>query len=451
MKIIDFIGQRKIVPYNQKEHLSALHQFLFLLKEAKFSDEDLKTTIPFSYNRNLPPSTLDPKFIFLRKDIIAQKNFRNFSQEYAQTHIGIEAIRAARDSFSAIYPFNKLKKNATAEEVKNIENNVHAITRPFFEIMNFISHLDMPDSKTFVMNGHFGSNMYASYHENLVLLAMHNYSQFNIQEFSELIDKVVPDNSLTNQNFLTLLASILYNDEKIPLMDVVFKKLGKDLFTQASLSQTKNHRVFFNGLKSLVNNNDAHLFLNKFNDVEKTNFLNELFSNLANIGMINNGYYCKTFTAEDKLKMSKFIESLDKNNNFIYDLAHSFRYQNIDFEALVSSPIIFNSKLIALLLHQSHGAKKSNISYLLDYLAPEDKISFVEVGNNLSSLKQETLDASVSTINKYFNQQNILEMMNSDHRLFKALESTYRSKILQKTLDEKSQESNRETRIRNKI
>lgn len=449
MNINDFVNQRRITAYNQKEHLASLHQFLFFLKEVHFSPEELKTGV--SVKNNVNYSNISSSMIFLPSvndsATIDSYTFKNTIAPKLQTHVGIEAIRAARDSFSAIYPFNKLQKNNTPQELNNIETNVKNITRPFFEIMSFVSDLELPNVHSFVANGYFGSNLVASYHENLILLAMHNYATFNLDEFKNLIEKIVPDNSLNNPKFLKLLSSILYNDEKLSLMNTVFKKIDKRRFALSCLSQTQNHRNFFLGFQMFLKNPLEHLsFFTSEDGNDKEHFIEEIFSNLSKIGMLNNGYYLKNFSAEDKKKLSSFVQSLTENNNLLARLTTSPRFHNIDFDALVSKPIIFNSRLISSVLLNSNNNKKSNISSLLNFL-DNDKISFTELGHCLAN--SNNINSALNHINKYFTQKNILEIMNSDPRLFKALEATYRGMRLHETLDSKNEE--KINRARSKI
>lgn len=436
MNISDFLKQRSIVNYNQKEHLANLHQFLFFMREVKFSDEELLKTSP-CFERIPHYIANDNLTFYIPQNKNADQYFsHNQMASELKVHIGTEAIRAVRDSFSAIYPFYKLKKNSTQEEVAKIKEYIHNITYNFFEIMKYVSHLNLPNIPTFIPNGHFGSNIVAHYHESLALLAMHNYSQFNIEEYSDLIDKIIPDNSLSNPKFLALFTSILYNDEQSALMDTLFRKIDNKQFTLASLNQTKNHKNFFIGLKKLVQ--DPNHYLSHFSEKEHENFVKNLFSNLSMIGMINNGYYVKSFSKEDKLALSKFIEALPNNNNIIYDLATTHRFQNIDFEALVSNNIIFNSKLITVILIHSNSQKKNNISYLLQYLAKDELISFHDIGQHLASLSDASLSNTLDLIRNNFSQKSILNMMNSNVHLFNKLEPLYREKNLQRTLSEKN-------------
>lgn len=439
MNINDFINQRKIVNYNQKDHLANLHQFLFFLKEVKFSNEELMQSVP--YFDRVPSNIADDNFIFHTPSNKKENQYFSNAElaNELKTHIGTEAIRAVRDSFSAIYPYNKIKKTSTPQEIEKIKENVSNITCNFFEIMKYISHLNMPNIPTFITNGHFGSNIVANYHESLILLAMHNYSQFDMDKYASLVEEIIPNNSLSNPKFIKLFTSILYNDDKAPLFEVLLSKIDKKQFVLACLTQTKNHKNYFVGLKLFIQNTDR--YLSDFPEYKRKEIINNIFSNLSLIGMLNNGYYVKTFTAEDKIAFSKFIEKLPNNNNIIYELAGSHRFQNIDFEALVSKPIISNSKLISIILIKSNTNKKHNLSYLLQYFAKDELISFTEIGKNLASLSESSFIQLLDIIRTYFSQQNILQMMNSDVRLFKNLEPLYREKNLQKALTDKTKET----------
>ena len=470
MNITKFISQLNNLSYTQQNYLSSLNQFNFFLEEFNFSENDLKTSI-FSYTKNIESShfmrSIDISSDFSQPSennpfqSVVNQTIKNNSAKYQnliekqQTHLGLESLNALRLSFNVIYPLNKLKKGQSQEDIERISKNVLNITTPFFKIMNKLENCGLPNVSTLAKQSMFGKNVICNYHEAIVLASIHNFAFFDKQNFINLINKSIPDNSLNNTVFLSSLANILYNQENLDLIDTIFKKMDHKLFTIACLEQTNNHSNFYLALKDFIKEPD--IYFNAHPNISKEQITTYILRNLTQIGMLNNAYYVKHFTKQDKDLICNFfsnhVSQYEKNS--LLSLVANQRFYNIDFEAIHNKDNITAPNVIHHILskmHDPHIKNKGNISYLFELIAPVKHLDLVSIGNSLAGLNPSVLSSSVNLLTKNMPKDYVLQLMTSNNKIYQILEPVYRSKKLLNLIENEEKESEmKPSSRRNKI
>lgn len=446
MDINTFLQQRLSTQYSFAQHVNALTQFDFFLKEFNFSEKELLQTIhQFSnsenYNFHIKEFFSHPSPTNLFKSTTPNSNIIKNECLNAKTHLALEAIRAVRDSFNSIYPVNKINKNTSPENLIKIQENIQNIIKPFFSIMNQLPIEKMENISTIANNAFFGKNISCNYHEALVLLSTHNFTKFHQQEFIDIIDKVIPDNSLDNTVFLGALAGILYDEEKTPLMKTIFRKTNQKLFNFACFSQNTNHRNFYYALKNFLQDTEGHIQKCPFNNPAEY-IMKLLRYNFANTGMLNNAYYNKLITKEDKNKFANFLNSYNLTNETLTNLLSTLRSQNIDFEAFVNTPNISDVNIICHILLKTKTEDKGNIAALYNFIAPYDKINLNELGKKLGSMNHSNMLHCAHLFSERATKEQVLQLMSSHTKLFEILSPIYRGMKLHTMMGEKEVEKN---------